>query len=286
VNRILVTGALGNVGGEIIRESLSKGISVRAADVDLVALNSRFGDQLESVEFDFTRPETYKPALEDVKIIFLMRPPHISNVKRHMFPFIDAAKAAGVEQVIFLSLIGNERNQQVPHYKVEQYIKVSGMKYVFLRASYFMQNLSGIHQADIRNRDEIFLPVGQGKTSFIDVRDTAVVTLKLLTESWHDDQVYELTGPEVLDYDQVATILSNVLGREITHRNPSILAFIWNSLQQGKPLGLALVMSYLYTQTKRGMSAQVTRDVAEILGRNPISMDQFAIDYRHVWIKS
>lgn len=286
MNPILVTGALGNVGGEIVKESLAQGIPVRAADVDLTALNSLFGERVEAIEFDFTRPETHKPAFDSVKKMFLMRPPHISNVKKHMFPAINVALAAGIEHVVFLSLIGIEQNERVPHYKVERYIKASGMAYTFLRASFFMQNLSGTHKSEIRENDEIFVPVGKGNTSFIDVRDIAAVALKAMTEPGHENLAHELTGPEALDYYQVADILSEVLGRKITYRNPSIPAFVWKTLQRGKPLGLTLIMSYLYTQTKYGMSAKVTEDVEKILGRIPISLKQFAIDYRHVWIKS
>lgn len=286
MNSILVTGALGNVGGEIVRQMLDQGIAIRAADIDPRALISRYGKNIEIIEFDFARPDTYKPALKSVKKIFLMRPPHISDVKRLILPFIETARSAGVEQVVFLSLIGIEKNPQVPHYKVEQYLQSSGMAYTFLRASFFMQNLSGIHVEEIRDRNEIFVPVGHGKTSFVDVRDIAAVAVKTLAERGHGNQAYDLTGPEALNYFQVADIFSKLLGREIIYRNPSIIAFILKSLRRGKPLSLTLIMSYLYTQTKRGMSAQVTQDVEKILGRSPILLEQFVTDYQHVWVKS
>lgn len=280
---ILVTGSLGNVGGEIVRQMLEQGFPVRVADIDPMALELRFGEHIESVEFDFARPETFKPVLEDVKKIFLMRPPHISDVRRHIFPFIDAARSAGVERVVFLSLIGIEKNQKVPHFKVEQYLQASGMAYTFLRASFFMQNLSGTHREEICDRNEIFVPVGHGKIGFIDVRDIAAVAVTSLTKPVCENQALELTGPEALDYYQVADILSNVLGRQITYRNPTISAFVWKTLRQGRLLGLTLIMSYLYTQTRRGMSAKVTDDVEKILGRSPISLEQFVADHKKVW---
>jgi len=282
---ILVTGASGNVGGEIMRQMLGQGLSVRAADVDLAGLHSRFGPGPELVLFDFAKPETHVTTLDSIKRVFLLRPPHISNVKRYLFPFIDAAKFAGVEHIVFLSLIGIEQNQRVPHYKVEQYLRSSGIAYTFLRASFFMQNLSGVHRAEIRDRDEIYVPVGNGKTSFIDVRDIAAVAVKTLTETGHESQAYELTGPEALDYYQVADILSNILGRKITYRNPSVSAFVWKSLLQSTPLSLTLIMSYLYTQTKRGMSEKVTGTVKEILGRHPGSLEEFVKKSRQKWIK-
>ena len=283
MNPILITGALGNVGGELIRQMQNLGLSVRAADVNTVALESRFGAGPETVLFDFAKPETFTPALNSVERAFLMRPPHISDVSRYIFPFIDQARSNGIKQVVFLSLIGIEQNQRVPHYKVEQYLRSSGMAYTFLRASFFMQNLSGIHREEIRDRSEIYVPVGHGKMSFIAVRDIAAVAGKALTEPGHENQVYELTGPEALDYYQVADILSDALGKVITYRDPSVPAFIWNSMQKGKPLGLTLIMSYLYTRTKHGMSKTVTNTVREILGRDPISFEKFVAESREVW---
>ena len=285
MEKILVTGALGNVGAEIVKLLQAEGSPVRAADISTEAIQERFGADVEAVSFDFTNPDTYPAALNGVNRMFLMRPPHISNVQRDMIPFLDAAQAAGVEQVVFLSLIGIEQNQQVPHYKIEQYLQASSIAFTFLRASFFMQNLSGMHRTEIRNRDEIFLPVGRGKTSFIDVRDIAAVAVKALTEPGHENQAYDLTGAEALDYYQVAEILSEALGRKIVYCDPSIPAFMWKSLQHGTPLGLIFVMSYLYIQTKRGMSDTVKDDVKEILGRNPISLEQFVMDYRQVWEK-
>ena len=283
MEKILVTGALGNVGAEVVKRLQVEGRPVRAADINAEAVSERFGVDAEAIPFDFTNPDTYPAALIGAKRMFLMRPPHISNVQRDMFPFLNTAQNAGVEQVVFLSLIGIEQNQQVPHYKVEQYLRLSKMTFTFLRASFFMQNLSGTHRTEIREHDEIFLPVGRGKTSFIDVRDIAAVAVKALTEPGHENQAYNLTGPEALDYYQVAEILSKALDREILYRDPSIPAFVWKSLKRGTPLGFTLVMSYLYTQTKRGMSNTVTDTVEKILRRGPISLEQFIIDYRQVW---
>lgn len=283
MERILVTGASGNVGAEVVKALLAKGLAVRAAVINPELLQTRFGDAVESVYFDFSNAETFDAVLDGVKRMFLMRPPHISNIERDMVPFMDAAQASGVEQVVFLSLIGIEQNQQVPHYKVERYLKASSMKFTFLRASFFMQNLSGTHRDEIREDSVIALPVGSGKTSFIDVRDIGAVAAETLSEPGHDNKAYDLTGAEALDYYQVAEIMSDVLGREIRYTNPSVFAFTLKSLLRGTPLMFALVMSYLYTQTKRGMSDVVTDTVEKILGRKPISFRQFVQDHADVW---
>lgn len=280
---ILVTGALGNVGSAAVQSLHAEGYAVRAADLSIAQLHERHGDTIQAVALDFGRPETFASALVGVKRLFLMRPPQIADVKRYLFPFLDAAQVAGAEHVVFLSLLGVEKNRRVPHYQVEQYLRASALRWTFLRASFFMQNLSGTHRAEIRDRDELYVPVGRGKTSFIDVRDIGAVAASALTQPGHENMAYDLTGPEALDYDAVAAILSAALGRKIVYRNPSVPAFLWRTLRNGTALPFALVMAYLYTQTRRGMSAFVTDDVARLLGRPPITLRQFAEDYRAVW---
>lgn len=283
VDTILVTGALGNVGAEVVTSLQATGWTARAADLNAAQLRQRHGSAVDAVAFDFGRPETFAPALAGVKRLFLMRPPQITDVKRYVFPFLDAAQAAGVEHVVFLSLIGIEQNRRVPHYQVEQYLRAATLHWTFLRASFFMQNLSGAHRAEIRDRGELYVPVGRGQTSFIDVRDIAAVAAVALTQSGHENRAYDLTGPEALDYYAVAALLSEVLGRQIVYRNPSVPAFLWRTLRIGTALPFALVMAYLYTQTRRGMSAFVTGEVAHLLGRPPITLRQFVVDYRAVW---
>jgi uncharacterized protein YbjT (DUF2867 family) len=280
---ILVTGALGNVGAEVVKQLQSRGRAVRAADLDVRHLKSQFGDSVQAVPFDFSKPEMYEGAFRDVKTMFLMRPPRISNVRRYMFPAIDAAKRAGVRHVVFLSLIGIEKATFVPHYKVEQYLKKIGMQTTFLRCSFFMQNLNTTHRQEIREWNEILIPVGRAKTSFIDVRDIGEAAVVTLIDESHAGRNYNLTGSEALNYWDVAAIMSEVLGRQITYRNPNPLHFLFEAMRRGVPPRYALVMLGLYTSTRFGMAELVTDDVERLIGRKPIPFRQYVQDYREVW---
>jgi uncharacterized protein YbjT (DUF2867 family) len=281
---ILVTGASGNVGAEVVHALLTRGEPVRAAGSNPVALGARFGGAVQAVAFDFTKPATWQAAFEGVERIFLMRPPHLSNTKRDMLPALEAAKAAGVRQVTFLSLIGIEGAKFVPHYAVEETLRSSGMAWSFLRASFFMQNLNTTHQREIRDRSEINVPVGSARTSFIDVRDIGAVAAVTLSEEGHAGQAYDITGSEALDYWQVADVLSKTLGRKITYLNPSLPAFLIGHLQRREvPPMMAVVMTGLYYSTRRGMAERVTDEVARITGKPPILFEQYAQDYRAAW---
>lgn len=283
-NPILVIGALGNVGAEVVNQLLKAGNSVRAVDISEEKVRERFGLDVEAVRFDFTDPKTYDATFKGVEKMFLLRPPHITNIKRDMNPAIDAAKRAGVKQVVFLSLIGIENTKYVPHYKVETYLKEVGLQTTFLRCSFFMQNLNTTHRIEIQKRDEIFVPVGNAKTSFIDVRDIGAVAAIALTKTSYANKNYDLTGSEALDYWQAAKILSKVLGREIKYKNPNPFYFFIKKLQQGTPFMFALVMTGLYTSTRLGMAELITDEVESICGRKPFTFEEYARDYEECWI--
>lgn len=282
--KVLVLGALGNVGAEVVKAVRAKGAAVRAGDLYPDKVRERFGSEVEAAAFDFGKPETFSPVFQGIERLFLMRPPQITDVKKYMFPAIDTARAAGVKQIVFLSLIGIEQNTVVPHYKVEQYLKTPGTSYTFLRCSFFMQNLNTTHRAEIRERDEIFIPAGKSRTSFIDVRDIGAVAAAALTQPGHKNQAYDLTGPEALDYYQAAELFTQALGRKITYQNPSSLAFFLRQAQKS-PLMYALVVTWLYGNTRDGMADRVTGEVRRITGREPIHMRQYIEDYRECWEK-
>lgn len=281
---ILVTGALGNVGTQVVNELLASGRKVRAADRNVAALTERFGGQIEAVCFDFLDPATFAGTFEGVERMFLMRPPQISNVKRDMFPAIEAAKRAGVKRAVFLSVIGIENMTFIPHYKVETYLKEKNFEATFLRCSFFMQNLSTTHRQEIRERSEIFVPVGNARTSFIDVRDIGAVAAHVLSEEGHAGRNYNLTGAEALDYWQAAQILSETLGRQIRYRNPGPVRFFIETVRRGASIPYAFVVMGLYTSTRYGMAEEVTGEVERLTGKRPISFKQFTEEYRDVWL--
>lgn len=289
---ILVIGALGNVGAEVIKQltatsddgSASQSNHVRAADRSAEKVISQFGNTVEAVKFDFGDHDTYAQTFAGVEKMFLVRPPLISDVKRYLFPAIDAAKRAGVKHVVFLSLIGIENTKFVPHYKVEQYLKEVGMQTTFLRCSFFMQNLNTTHRAEIKDRNEIFVPVGNAKTSFIDVRDIASVAALALTQHGHAGKNYDLTGSEKLDYWQASKILSEVLGREIKYKNPNLIYFFVERLRRGTAFMFTLIMAGLYTSTRFGMADTITNELEDLIGRKPITFRQYANDYKESWL--
>ena len=280
---IFVSGATGNVGSAVIRELMARGALVRAGDRDVERVGEQFGQGVEAVRFDYSDPATYLAAFAGVEAMFLMRPPQISDVERVMFPAMDAAAAAGVKRFVFLSLIGIEQIKRAPHYKVEQRLTEMGVETTFLRCSFFMQNLSTTQRAEIRDRSEIYVPVGKAKTSFVDVRDIGEVAALALLKDGHANKNYDLTGAEALDYYEVADLFSEVLGRKVVYRSPSILGYVLRQLRNRASIPYIMVTAWLYNNTREGMADVVTNEVQRLLGRPPVSMRQFIEDYLDAW---
>jgi uncharacterized protein YbjT (DUF2867 family) len=286
VRNILVTGATGNVGREVVRLLSDLDYPVTAAVRNPIEALKSFGSNVRCVSFDFTNPETFTNAFAGINKLFLVRPPAIADIHK-IPPALNAAKRSGVEEIVFLSIIGADKNRIVPHYAIERAIEQLNIPSVFLRCSFFMQNLNTTHREDIRLRDRLFMPAGNGRTSFIDVRDIAAVAVKILTESKGElpiDCAYDLTGATALTYAEVANTFTTVLGRPIQYTNPSIPIFIWQMLRQGFPLQFVLVMVGIYTTVRFGLADLVTSDVQQLLGRSPISIDRYVEDYRECWL--
>jgi uncharacterized protein YbjT (DUF2867 family) len=270
---VLVTGSTGNVGSEVVAQLLQRGEQVRAAVRP--SRGARFDAPVAEVELDFEDASTFAGALAGVSRVFLIRPPMMSDPK-HMHPFIDAMKTVGVEQIAFLSVQGVGSNPFVPHHGIEQYLKLSGLGWTFLRPSFFMQNLSTTHRADISEYDEVFVPAGRGKTNFIDVADIAEAIAVVLTTPRHLGRAYELTGSEALTYDQVADILSQACGRRITYPRPSGREFKNRMKTRGHDEKFVSVMASIYLIAKVGMAGGTTGELEKLLGRKPTTLAEWA----------
>ncbi|HDR4948994.1 TPA: SDR family oxidoreductase [Bacillus cereus] len=268
---ILVTGATGNVGKEIVKALIQRNANFQVAT---------HRKESKGVYLDFENPSSLNPALIGVTKLFLLRPPHLADAKKYFQPVIDAAKEVGIKHIVFLSLLGVETNPIVPHAKIEKIIKDSGIPYTFLRPSFFMQNLLPQHGDELRKDKIIEVPAGRGKTSFIDVRDIGEVAAKVLTEDGHRFKAYALTGSEALTYYEVAEIISKETNENIIYTNPSIFTFRKRMIQKGLKNDFIMVMIGIYTTARLGLAKKITLDLEQLLERKPITLKQFAHNYR------
>lgn len=285
MGKIMVTGALGNVGGYVAKYLIKNNQDIVLADINKEELIKKYGDNCEVAYFDFTDEFTYEDALKNVECVFIMRPPHLGKPE-DLKPFIECLKRKKeIKMVSFLSLIGIENNPIPPHYKIEKYIEKAELPYCHIRPSFFMQNISGVHAFEIKHFNNILVPVKKALTSFIDAEDIGELIAKVLSEpEKHRNKAYSITGQEAIDYYEVANILSEELGRKINYINPkpSFAKEYWIKIR-GLDKNYSSVMGMLYMMTRMGTAKKTTNTFEEIMEKKPQTFREFSKKNLDTW---
>ncbi len=277
---ILITGAGGNVGKEVLNQIAQTGAKVRAA---FQSPGKTVPPGVEIAIMDYNQPETLRTALKGVDRVFLVGPP-TAQLPALEKKAVDIIAQSDVRQIVKLSAMGG-RETIFPrqHTESEDYILSSRVPHTFLRPNGFMQNLVNYNAATISTQNAFYGSEGEGRVSQIDIRDVAAVAVKALTEDGHVGKAYNLTGPEALTNTEAAQILSNALGREIRYVNLPPEQLKQALLSAGIPEWNANALLDLQRLYREGKASTVTQDVEQVLERKPISFAKFASDYRHAF---
>ena len=277
---ILVIGATGTVGSEVVRQLVATGERPRALVRDPATARQRLGDQVEHVVGDLDRPETIAAALAGVDRVFLLTT-QSSRQPEWERAVIGAAARTGVGQLVKLSVF--RANEQSPlqvarqHGQAERVLAQSGLAATILRPVFFMQNLLAmVHDGAIATA------AGDGRVAMVDARDIAAVAVATLTGGGHAGKTYTLTGPEALSFYQVASVLSRQTGRPLRHvRVPPDKVRV--ALQgRGVAAWYADDMAKLHSMLAVGYEEVVTDDIHRVTGRPPRTLAQFAGDHAGV----
>ena len=278
---ILITGASGNVGREVLKQAVLTGHRVRAAYQ--AVKKASVPDGVEAVSVDFNQPQSLEAALAGVEKVFLVGPPtdQLIPLERKA---VDVIARSQVRHLVKLSAMGGrDAVFTCQHAESEDYIRSTGVPYTFLRPNGFMQNLVNYSAPSIRAIGKFYGTEGDGKVSIIDIRDVAAVSVKVLSEDGHAGQAYTLTGPEALSNSQVAQKLGEVLGREIQFVNLSpddLKTALVSAGVSGWNADALIDLQRLY---RDGKASAVTRDLEKIVGREPRSLTQFLTENREAF---
>jgi uncharacterized protein YbjT (DUF2867 family) len=286
VETILVSGATGTVGSEVVRQlSSSMDVNIKAAARSVEKIKNLEGDKVKTVSIDYNKLESLKEALKNVDKLFLLTP-DVPNAHELASNLVNEAKKAGVRYIVKQSVMGADEGADVGtmrlHREAEKIIEESGVPYTFLRPNEFMQNFINFHGHSIKNNNAFYLPLENAKVSVVDVRDIAAVAVKALMENGdnkYKNKKYLITGPETLSYHQMAELLSNATGKKISYVAISEEEAKGGMKEMGMDNWLINTISELSNYFKKGYASQVSSAVEEVTGKKPISFSQFANDY-------
>ena len=290
MEKILITGATGNVGLNTLK--LLKSLNYPGVEVIAAVRDIERARKIEDISdcnfchFEFDEPTTYDKALEGVTQIVLIRPNQVSDVSKHIFPFLAKAEKSGVKHIVFVSIVGAEKNRIFANHRTENHIKKLSIPSTILHSSLYMQNLSTLHRIDIRDHDKINIPAGQGLVNYIDARDVAEVIVTSLMNPVDENRSYELTGPEPLDFYQIAKLFSNELGREIKYTRPSTIRFVRQKMLDKKQLLYVVTLSLLYSSARGGKMNYSNDIFRSLTGHAARNLADFIHENRECWIKS
>jgi uncharacterized protein YbjT (DUF2867 family) len=284
---ILITGASGNVGSEVVRHlsSSRKDINIKAAghSVESVRKVIRSDDRIEPTELDYDKPDTLRQALKGVQKLFLLTPFQSDMVELSSNMLKEVKNAGNINHIVKLSVMGADAEPGITggrlHRQAEKMIEDSGISFTFLRPNFFMQNFVNFLSQMIREQGSFYLPAGDGKVSFVDIRDIAAVAVQALTNNYHSKKAYTITGQEAISYEDAAKILSEQVGKNISYVNVSEEQTREGMKSMGMNEWFINSMMELYDITRMGYASQVSSAIEEITGRKPISFSQFARDY-------
>lgn len=254
MNSILVLGATGKTGRRVVERLIARNVNVRAVS------------RSTTPAFDWNNRTTWSQVLDGMDAVYITYQPDLAipDAPDDIRALSEMAVAAGVQRLVLLSGRGEEEAQ-----RCEQIVQQSGADWTIVRASWFNQNFSESFLLEPILAGEVALPVGDVQEPFIDADDIADVVVAALTENEHTGQVYELTGPRLMTFQDALTEIASATGREIQFIPVTPDQYTEGMRSAGIPEDYIWLVNYLFTTVLDGRNASVADGVQRALGRRP-----------------
>ncbi len=275
--KVLVTGATGTLGSEVVRQLSSPGITIRAAIHTPEKGLKVKGKGIETVPFSYDDRASLHDALTGVDKLFLLTPVALNMVEQ-IKSVLNEAKLAGVRHIVRQSALGSQFGETVLqrlHLAAEKEIEASGIPFTILRPNFFMQNYltyparNGIY----------YLPLGTARISVVDVRDIASVAVKALRGKGHEGRFYPITGPDAITAAEAVALISKASGGHFMYIDTPPKEARSGMLAGGFPEWLADALLELYAWARAGKMAEVFNTVESVTGKKPHSFARFCKDH-------
>lgn len=270
---ILVTGATGTVGSEVVRQLAIRGEPTRAFVRNVATARGRLDQGVELVEGDLDRIDTIAAALGGVDRVFLVTRQDLRQVEWEE-RVIDAAARAGVARLVKLSVFRADRQSPLQiarqHRQAEEKLEQSSLEGTIVRPVFFMQNILAMIRSGV-----LATAARDGRVAMVDARDVAGVAVTALTSNGHAGKTYTLTGPQALSFDEVARTLSQRIGTTIPHVRVPRDAVRNALVTAGAAPWFADDMAELHEMLAVGYEDVTTPDVLAVTGKPPVTVAQF-----------
>jgi uncharacterized protein YbjT (DUF2867 family) len=257
----LVLGGTGKTGRRVAERLQARGVATRIA--------TRSG----TPSFDWNDRTTWNAALDGVTAAYITYAPDLAipGATEAIQAFVGQAVASGVQRLVLLSGRGEEEAQ-----RCERIVQESGIEWTVVRSSWFNQNFSEGEFLGMVLDGAITLPAADVPEPFVDVNDIADVAVAALTDDGHNGEIYEVTGPRMLTFTDVAKEISRAAGREVQFIQVPKDAFAAGIAESGAPGEIAWLLNYLFETVLDGRNAYVCDGVQRALGRAPTDFADYA----------
>jgi uncharacterized protein YbjT (DUF2867 family) len=268
-----VTGATGRLGGRVARRLAGAGLTQRLLVRDPSRAPQLPGAGAERASFEDS--EVVRKALAGVWTLLMVSASEAADRVAQHTSFVDAAAAAGVEHLVYVSFSGAAPDCTFTlgrdHYATEQHIRASGLRFTFLRDNLYADFLGAMVGEDGVLRG----PAGDGRVAAVAQDDVADVAAAVLRDPGsHQGETYTLTGPEALTLDEVAATLSRALNRPVTYQRETVEEAYASRASYGAPAWQVDAWVSTYTAIANGEVAGVTDDVPRLTGHPATSLTE------------
>ncbi|MEM9282738.1 MAG: NAD(P)H-binding protein [Verrucomicrobiota bacterium] len=256
----LVIGGSGKTGRRVVERLQALGHDVRGAS------------RSSSPSFDWHHDANWNEVLAGVKALYVTYHPDLSvpGASDHIRALLAVAKAQGVERIVLLSGRGEEEAQLC-----ERLVLNSSIPATVVRCGWFNQNFSESFFRDLLMSGTLAVPNAHVGEGYVDADDIADVATAALTQDGHEGQIYQLTGPELLTFRDIAAIFQEITGREMNVVDVSREEFVEGLEAAQLPEGLVQLVDYLFNEVLDGRNASLGDGVQRALGRPPRDFRSF-----------
>jgi len=258
---ILVLGSSGKTGRRVADRLRRLGIAVRP------------GSRSGTPPFDWERPETWSPALDGARAAYISYYPDLAapGAVEAVGSFAELAVKRDVRRLVLLAGRGEPEGEEA-----EDAARESGADLTIVRSTWFAQNFSEDYMLEHVRSGVVALPAGDTPEPFVDAEDIADVAVAALTDDRHIGELYELTGPRLLTFDQAIGEISTATGREVRYEPVTVSQHAAAASEHGVPAEVIELLTYLFTTVLDGRNARLADGVERALGREPREFADYA----------